>query len=150
MSEVPLYMTALRARAVLTIPCEDRIGTGPPRARTQVIYVDLGYSSGCEECEDRAHVRRARDLHKLESVRLGSLVWTDARVSAAPGRHAVPRDQACDQRSTHWLWGAVLTSPQVVRNARTERTCAGHVTFTKSNLLLSAATSSSCRVCARA
>ena len=22
--------------------CEDRIGTGPPRARTQVIYVDLG------------------------------------------------------------------------------------------------------------
>ena len=23
--------------------CEDRIGTGPPRARTQVIYVDLGY-----------------------------------------------------------------------------------------------------------
>jgi len=21
--------------------CEDRIGTGPPRARTQVIYVDL-------------------------------------------------------------------------------------------------------------
>ena len=24
-------------------PCEDRIGTGPPRARTEVIYVDLGY-----------------------------------------------------------------------------------------------------------
>ena len=23
--------------------CEDRIGTGPPRARTEVIYVDLGY-----------------------------------------------------------------------------------------------------------
>ena len=23
--------------------CEDRIGTGPPRARTKVIYVDLGY-----------------------------------------------------------------------------------------------------------
>ena len=22
--------------------CEDRIGTGPPRARTEVIYVDLG------------------------------------------------------------------------------------------------------------
>ena len=24
--------------------CEDRIGTGPPRARTEVINVDLGYS----------------------------------------------------------------------------------------------------------
>ena len=23
--------------------CEDRLGTGPPRARTEVIYVDLGY-----------------------------------------------------------------------------------------------------------
>jgi len=23
--------------------CQDRIGTGPPRARTEVIYVDLGY-----------------------------------------------------------------------------------------------------------
>ena len=23
--------------------CEDRIGTGPPRARTEVIYVDFGY-----------------------------------------------------------------------------------------------------------
>ena len=23
--------------------CEDRIGTGPPRARTEVIYEDLGY-----------------------------------------------------------------------------------------------------------
>ena len=23
--------------------CEERIGTGPPLARTQVIYVDLGY-----------------------------------------------------------------------------------------------------------
>jgi len=24
------------------VVCEDRIGTGPPRARTEVIYVDLG------------------------------------------------------------------------------------------------------------
>ena len=24
-------------------PCEDRIRTGPPRASTEVIYVDLGY-----------------------------------------------------------------------------------------------------------
>jgi len=23
--------------------CEDRVGTGPPQARTEVIYVDLGY-----------------------------------------------------------------------------------------------------------
>ena len=25
------------------VMCEDRIGTGPPRARTEVIYADLGY-----------------------------------------------------------------------------------------------------------
>ena len=31
-----------RARARVPLR-EDRIGTGPPRARTQVIYVDLGY-----------------------------------------------------------------------------------------------------------
>ena len=30
-------------RTLHTRPCEDRIGTGPPRARTEVIYVDLGY-----------------------------------------------------------------------------------------------------------
>jgi len=27
--------------------CEDRLGTGPPRARTEVIYVDLGYHKTC-------------------------------------------------------------------------------------------------------
>ena len=28
---------------LMELECEDRIGTGPPRARTDVIYVDLGY-----------------------------------------------------------------------------------------------------------
>jgi len=27
---------------LMELECEDRIGTGPPRARTDVIYVDLG------------------------------------------------------------------------------------------------------------
>ena len=27
-------------------PCEDRIGTGPPRARTEIIYVDLPLRAG--------------------------------------------------------------------------------------------------------
>ena len=30
-------------RVVLHRVCEDRIGTGPPRAETEVIYVNLGY-----------------------------------------------------------------------------------------------------------
>ena len=30
--------------------CEDRIGKGPPRARTEVIYVDLGYTSVLRLC----------------------------------------------------------------------------------------------------
>ena len=37
---------ALETFAVVPFPlgaCEDRLGTGPPRARTEVIYVDLGY-----------------------------------------------------------------------------------------------------------
>ena len=29
------------------VTCEDRIGTGPPQARTEVIYVDLGYCVTC-------------------------------------------------------------------------------------------------------
>ena len=27
----------------VVLMCEDRIGTGPPRVRTEVIHVDLGY-----------------------------------------------------------------------------------------------------------
>jgi len=30
-------------RTPYTQYCEDRVGTGPPRARTEVIYVDLGH-----------------------------------------------------------------------------------------------------------
>ena len=30
-----------RNRTSATLPCQDRIGTGPPRARTEVIYEDL-------------------------------------------------------------------------------------------------------------
>ena len=30
--------------------CEDRIGTGPPRARTEAIYVDLGRFGSTDMC----------------------------------------------------------------------------------------------------
>ena len=49
MGEVPLNMYfRLKSPRLAMASCEDRIGTGPPRARTEVIYVDLGYwaSSG--------------------------------------------------------------------------------------------------------
>jgi len=41
-----LYSPPGTDRTRNTVPgtdCEDRIGTSPPRARTEVIYVDLGY-----------------------------------------------------------------------------------------------------------
>ena len=53
MSEVPLYAATF----------EDRIGTGLPRARTEVIYKDLGYwaISPLERCmevkEEGGHCR---------------------------------------------------------------------------------------------
>jgi len=45
-----------REMAGVATLCEDRIGTGPPRARTEVIYVDLGYwaISGFHEWSDLA------------------------------------------------------------------------------------------------
>ena len=38
-----LALVYVLALAHLRSSCEDRIGAGPPRARTEVIYVDLGY-----------------------------------------------------------------------------------------------------------
>ena len=39
--------------------CEDRVGTGPPQARTEVIYVDLGFwaISGSNQCSESPPIR---------------------------------------------------------------------------------------------
>jgi hypothetical protein len=38
-----MVFSSWAARLPQLLHCEDRIGTGLPRARTEVIYVDLGY-----------------------------------------------------------------------------------------------------------
>ena len=42
------------------LQCEDRIGTGPPRAKIEVIYVDLGYWASVQK---QASVRDAEEDH---------------------------------------------------------------------------------------
>ena len=54
----PATLAALAVEAAR--PCEDRIGTGPPRVKTLVIYVDLGcwafypYGPHCTEKTESA------------------------------------------------------------------------------------------------
>ena len=56
--------------------CEDRIGTGPPLARTKFIYVDLGYwaiSGSIHPKGDPACVQSGRRPGEERGVRVGQL-----------------------------------------------------------------------------
>ena len=49
--------------------CEDRVGTGPPRVRTELVYVDLGYwvyspFDSCGMCAGGVCLRENKDTHR--------------------------------------------------------------------------------------
>ena len=47
---------------------EDRIGTGPPRARTEVICVDLGYWAFGQCSDDGGAAHRAVERREVEGL----------------------------------------------------------------------------------
>ena len=60
------------ASAFRSCPCEDRIGTGPPRARTEVIYVDCG----CRAIAGQAReVREAPGRSSFSTEFIASIVY---------------------------------------------------------------------------
>ena len=60
--------------------CEDRLGTGPPRARTEVIYVDLGVQGG-EKTWPGGSTRTLRTWPASSPVaeNIHHFVWTSKR-----------------------------------------------------------------------
>jgi len=76
MSEVPLYFAAGGTARLRCEDCEDRTGTGPPLARTEVIYVDLGYWAISGLSRYGPHMRTL--VHKRSrsgDVRACGVVW---------------------------------------------------------------------------
>jgi len=79
-AHIHLQLHAVFQTTTLLSHCEDRIGTGPPRARTEVVYVDLNFQYGLHTHERWADDLHPHSVHAVAILRRG----TDSEPSTNP------------------------------------------------------------------